>query len=92
MKSHVAVTLILVGGLLVIGPLAAHEFSKERGREHIAELFARVGNAAVLPDEMQTKYGPYDWACLAVGVGMIVSGIWGVRSIPLDHREAAASK
>ena len=51
MKSYVAITLILVGGLIILGPL----YSIERNKDRIAEFYTRNGSAVVLPDTMQPK-------------------------------------
>jgi len=76
MKSYVAVTLIVVGGLIILGPL----YSIERNKDRIAEFYSRNGSAVVLPDAMQTKNTLYEWVCLAIGLGMVATGVNCVRT------------
>ncbi len=75
MKLSVVMAMIIVGGLLMLAPLAAHEYSKERTRDSIAEFYTRNGSASDLPPAMQTNYGPYDYICLIVGIGTLGLGI-----------------
>ncbi|HZZ29836.1 MAG TPA: hypothetical protein VFE46_17705 [Pirellulales bacterium] len=75
MKLYVPVMMIVVGGLLILGPIAAHECSQERSRDQVAEFYFHNSNAAVLPEAMQSNYGAYDFVCLIVGVGTLGLGI-----------------
>jgi hypothetical protein len=86
MKSYIAVALIVVGGLLILGPVLAHAHASGRDKELIAEFFARQGNGAPLPEAMlPTGYAVYEWACLVAGVGMVITGIRGSMSTPMTN-------
>ena len=75
MKFSVVMAMIIVGGLLIFVPIAAHEYSKERTRDSIVDFYKCNGNAAVLPPDMQTNYGPYDYVCLIMGIGTLGVGV-----------------
>ena len=86
MKSYIAVALIVVGGLLILGPVLVHAHSRGRDKELIAEFFAKNGNGAVLPDVMlPAGYAVYEWGCLAAGVVMVIAGIKGSMSTPISR-------
>jgi hypothetical protein len=90
MKSYVAAILIVVGGLLALAPVAAHSYRTSRESEHVAEFYHRNGSSIVLPEAMDSRYEPYDWACLAAGICMVVAGCEFVRSARADGRSAIA--
>ncbi len=100
MKPFVPTILIVLGGLLVLAPVAAHTYSNVREKDRIAEFYSRTTNAATLPTAMEpTKYQPYDWSCLAVGVlmvvigvTMVVVGVGATHTIPSGFRETLAMK
>ena len=71
MKSYVAEALIVVGGLLILCPL----YARERSNDRIAEFYSRQGSAVVLPEQMQVRFGPYDWGCLVLGLGAVGTGV-----------------
>ena len=71
-----ALALIVMGGLLILGPLLAKTCDGKRDKDRIAEFFTRNGNAAVLPYEMKPSgYADYDWACFIAGALMVWIGI-----------------
>ena len=70
MKTPIAVTLIIVGGLLILAPV----FSGERQKERVASFYKDNGNAATLPEAMR-PWGAYDWACLAAGSVLAFAGV-----------------
>ncbi len=81
MKTGVAIALIIVGGCLILGPVLANAYARNRDKIRVAEFYTRNGNAAALPAEMQPSgYGSYDWACLLAGAGAIAAGIGVTRS------------
>jgi hypothetical protein len=71
MKSYVAEALIIIGGLLILCPL----YARERSNDRIAEFYSRNGSAIGLPEQMQVRFGPYDWDCLVLGLGAIGTGV-----------------
>ena len=70
MKTPIAITLIIVGGLLILAPV----FSAERQKERAAAFYKEHSNNTILPDAME-PYGPYDWACFAAGVVLALVGV-----------------
>ncbi|MBM3883232.1 MAG: hypothetical protein FJ387_26560 [Verrucomicrobia bacterium] len=81
MKTGVPIALIIVGGCLILGPVLANAYTRNRDKTRIAEFYTRNSNAAVLPAEMQSSgYGGYDWACLVAGAAAITAGIGVTRS------------
>jgi cytosine/uracil/thiamine/allantoin permease len=76
MKPSVAVALIVIGGLLVLGPVIAHGYIHERDQQRVAEYYTRNGNAVIMPKVMEpTGISAFDWASFAVGVAMIWTGV-----------------
>ena len=98
MKAYVVLTLIVLGALLILGPVAAHAYCHERDGERIAEFFARAGHGEPLPSEMRPmEYEFYDYSALVVGLGMVVvgvigSGILGELPLPFGLRETTAMR
>jgi hypothetical protein len=81
MRNLVAVVLIIMGGLVILGPIGAQAYSSNRDKERVAEFYNRNSNAAVLPKDLHpTGYGPYDYACWLAGVGMVFAGVILARS------------
>jgi hypothetical protein len=81
MKIAVAIVLMVIGGLIILGPLAAHSYSSNRQKERIAEFYSRTTNAAVLPDAMSPEpYSVYDFVCFAAGAVCLATGIARSRS------------
>ena len=73
--------------------MAAHTYLNLRGKDHIAEFYSRTTNAATLPMAMEpTHYQAYDWACLVVGVAMVIAGVASTHTIPSGLRETMAMK
>ncbi len=83
MRVAVVITLIVVGGLIILGPVVAHTYTTNRDKDRIAEFYARTTNAAVLPEAMQPSagYGGYDWACFIAGAVLATTGIRRSRSL-----------
>jgi predicted permease len=96
MKLYVVMAMIIVGALFILAPIAAHEYSKERNRDSIAQFYARNGNAASLPVAMQSNYGPYDYVCLIAGVCTLGLGIFAAGidylGVPAAAREMIAQR
>jgi hypothetical protein len=83
MKPAVAVALIVVGGLLILGPVIAHLYIHECDQQRVAEFYTRNGNAVTLPTEMEpTGISAFDWASFAVGVAMIWTGVDRSKAAP----------
>jgi hypothetical protein len=82
MRAAVAITLIIVGGIILLAPVIAHAYTTNREKERIAEFYSRIGNAAVLPDAMQpSPYSGYDWGCFVAGAALAWTGIRKARSL-----------
>jgi hypothetical protein len=77
MKSMpVAVALIVMGTIVVLGPVIASAYSRAANREHIAEYYKRMPPTAELPEAMRPAgTGAYAWACWLAGAGMVFAGI-----------------
>jgi hypothetical protein len=87
MRSAAALALVVVGGLVILGPVAAHAYLDNRDKERIAEFYSRNGSAIVLPNDLHpTAYGPYEFGCWAAGVGMALAGVLQARSAPAPTR------
>jgi hypothetical protein len=83
MKPAVAIALIVVGGLLILGPVIAHVYLHERDLQRVAEFYTRNGNAVTLTAEMEpTGISAFDWASFAVGVAMIWTGVDRSKAVP----------
>jgi hypothetical protein len=83
MKPAVAIALIVVGGLLILGPVIAHVYVHERDQQRVAEFYTRNGNAVTLPTVMEpTGISTFDWASFAVGVAMIWTGVDRSKAAP----------
>ena len=74
MKTSIAITLIVVGGLLVAGPELALQWQVKRA----ADYYEQHGGGSTLPEEMRPQpHGRYDWATLAVGAFCALVGVAG---------------
>ena len=93
-KNFVPTILIVFGGLLALGPVAAHTYSIAREKDRIATLSYGATNAATLPREVEPMHiEPCDWSCLAVGVVMVVVGIiWVVVEVASKRTIAVAGR
>jgi len=81
MKIAAAIVLMVIGALVILGPLAAHSYNNNRQEERIAEFYSRTTNAAVLPETMYPEsYSVYDIACFAAGAVCVATGIARSRS------------
>jgi hypothetical protein len=80
MKTSVAITIITVGGLLVIAPIASLQWQVERAANH----YEQYGGGSTLPEELRPKPpSRYDWASLAVGTVLALTGVAGsMRACP----------
>ena len=79
MKSGVAIAIIIVGGLLVVCPLAADHLNQSRYQANAV----RVVETSQASDENRLFYlrhrypmGVYSYLCLAIGGSTLVVGIW----------------
>lgn len=83
MKTPVAITLITVGGLLVVAPIASLQWQVERAANH----YEQYGGGSTLPEELRPKpHSRYDWASLAAGTVMALTGVAGsMRAGPSCH-------
>jgi hypothetical protein len=81
MKNAIAVALIVMGGLIILGPIAAGAYSSNRDKDRVAEFYSHNTNAAVLPNDLHpTGHDTYDYACWLAGVGMVLAGVIRERS------------
>ena len=75
------IVLIVVGGLLLLGAIAAGAIGHDRDQERVAEFYRKNSNAAVLPHQLQPP--PFTateaFGFLAGGV-MVLAGIWRSRT------------
>jgi hypothetical protein len=82
-----AIALIVVGGLLILGPIVAHTYTDNRDRDRVVEFYRSRGSAEILPDSVRpSAYSAYDWACFVAGAVLVVFGVRQVRG-----REATAA-
>ena len=71
-----AVALIVIGGLLILGPLLANAYNGSRDKDRVAEFYTRNGSGSVLPYAMMPSgYSNYDWACFVAGAIMVWIGV-----------------
>jgi hypothetical protein len=83
MKTPIAITLIVVGGLLVAGPGLTLQWPVKRA----AEYYEPHGGGSALPDELRPQpHGRYDWATLAVG------GVFALLGVAGSMRSRASAK
>ena len=80
MKTSIAITLIAVGGLLMVAPVLALQWQVQRA----ATYYEKHGSGSALPEEMRPQpHSRYDWASLVVGAVLSLAGVAGsVRSRP----------
>jgi hypothetical protein len=70
MKASIVITLIIMGGLLILAPV----ISLERQRDRVAEFYKKNGNAAILAAAMDLN-NTYDWTCIAAGAVLVLVGV-----------------
>lgn len=64
MRMSIAITLILVGGLLIALPT----LFTQRNLERVAAYYEMHGGGAQLPEELRVQpHSRYDWASLGAG-------------------------
>jgi hypothetical protein len=85
MKPAIAVTLIVIGGLLIVAPVVADYFLQS---EHQANVMKIVEKSNFTVENkiyyLKDRYamGPYGVFSLAAGGGMVAVGIWGAFKRP----------
>ena len=85
MKTGIAIALIIVGGMLILGPLVADYFNQA---QHQVNAMKVVENAKASDENklfyLRDRYpmDVYAYLCLAVGAAMVVVGIWGALKRP----------
>jgi hypothetical protein len=77
MKPFLAMTMIVMGGLLVLGPV----WSAQKQKERIADFYQKQGNGALLPKEM-SPHDAYDWICLVGGALLAFAGVRQAVRLP----------
>jgi hypothetical protein len=83
MRNPVAVALVVMGGLVILGPVLAGAYSRSANKEIIAEFYRRHGLQEELPEAMRPAgSGLYAWACWLAGTGMVMAGVWFGRGLP----------
>jgi hypothetical protein len=76
MRNTLAVVLIMMGGLVILGPVLTGTYLRATNKDRIAEFYSRNSPSIELPDAMESgTSGLYGWACWLAGTGMVVSGI-----------------
>ena len=74
MKTSIAIVLIIVGGMLVLAPVAGMQWQVQRA----AAFYEQNGPGSALPQELQPRpHSSYDWATLAIGVAIGLVGVVG---------------
>src|SRR5262245_10788207 len=83
MKTSVAITLITVGGLVILAPLLELQWQVQRA----ATYHEQHGVGSALPEEMRPQpHNGYDWASLAVGAVLVLVGVGGSLRLPAAAR------
>jgi len=83
MRNPLAVALVVMGALVILGPVLAEAYSRAANRENVAEFYRRNSPGIGLPEPMQPAgSGPYAWACWVAGAGMVVAGVRVSRNKP----------
>lgn len=71
MKPSIAITLILVGGLLIALPT----LFTQRNLGRVAAYYEMHGGGAQLPEELRVQpHSRYDWASLGAGTSFALIG------------------
>jgi hypothetical protein len=74
MKTSIAITLITLGGLLMVSPVLALQRQVQRA----ATYYEQHGTGSTHPEEMRPQpHSRYDWASLAAGTAMALLGVAG---------------
>jgi hypothetical protein len=82
MRHGIATVLIVMGSLVILGPITAAAYAKVGNNERIAEFYQRNSYTVRLPEAMDPGFGPYSLACWLAGAGMVVAGALQARSCP----------
>jgi hypothetical protein len=77
MKPFLAMTMIVMGGLLILGPV----WSAHKQKERIADFYQKQGNGAPLPEVMR-PHDAYDWICLVGGALLAFAGVMQAVRLP----------
>ena len=77
MKSNpVALILVVMGSLVILGPVVVSAYSHTTNKENVAEYYRRNSMNTPLPEAMEPAgTGPYAWACWVAGAGMVFAGV-----------------
>jgi hypothetical protein len=79
MRILTALVLIVLGSLLILGPLVISANSRAANKENVAEYYRRNSYGVGLPEAMEPAgTGPYAWACWASGTLMVVCGMFSL--------------
>ena len=74
--TPLAITLIVMGALVILVPVFVSAYSRATNKENVAEYYRRNSLGMPLPEAMQPAgTGPYAWACWVAGAGMVVAGV-----------------
>lgn len=74
MKTSIAIVLIIVGGMLVLAPVAGMQWQVQR----TAAFYEQHGTGSALPQELQPQpYSSYEWATLGIGLIIALMGVIG---------------
>ena len=85
MKTGVAITLIIVGGMLILGPLVADYFNQSQHQANAMRVVERSNDSVANKlSYLRDRYpmDPYAYLCLAAGVAMAVVGTRGAVKSP----------
>lgn len=81
MKASIAITLVLVGGLLIALPT----LGTQRQLQRVAAFYEQQGGGAQLPEELRPRpHSNYDWAELAAGSLFALIGAFAGRRPPAE--------
>ncbi|MBL9127483.1 MAG: hypothetical protein JNL97_07550 [Verrucomicrobiales bacterium] len=76
MKTLIALSLVLVGGLLCASPT----FSNQRQLQRVAAFYESQGGGSRLPDELRPQpHTGFDWASLVAGTLLALSSVFVAR-------------
>lgn len=81
MRSSIAITLVITGGLLIALPTLA----TQRQLQRVAAFYEQQGGGALLPEELRPRpHSSYDWACLTAGAVLALVGAFAGRRTHSD--------
>ena len=74
MKIPIAITLITMGGLLILAPVVISQLQLQRATAYREQH----GAGSELPEESRPQpFGRYEWACFSAGTVFALAGIFG---------------